>query len=155
MKNMPLYTHAGFTLLEVLIAMVIFSIGILGVSAMQLTAIGGNSKANSVSKVSNYASDRIETIMSLDYADPLLNDDDNDGTSQDANADGIDDDGGNFGLDDLVNPDGHVVSADGRYDIFWNVAINHPVVDSKTIKVIVRQKGSKKIVSLETIKENS
>lgn len=154
MKKILIHNQSAFTLIEVLIAMLVFSIGILGVSAMQITAIRGNSNANDVSHASNFTSDQIETLMIVDYSDPQLADDDNDGTGQDADADGIDDDGGNFGLDDLVNPDGQVVSADGAYDIYWNVANNHPVLDSKTIKVTVRRTGRTNTMSIEIIKDN-
>ena len=130
--------QSGFTLLEVLIALVIFAVGILGVASMQISSIKGNSKGRQISEATNSGADQIEQFLSLDYYDPLLEDDDSDGTNQDANNDGIDDDGGNFGLDDLANPDGSDdLDNDGTDDIFWNIAVDHPLPDTKTIRVIV------------------
>ena len=153
--------QSGFTLLEVLIALFIFSIGILGVNAMQLTSIQGNSKANRITEASNDAADRIETFLSLGYADPLLVDGDGDGTNQDANDDGIDDNGGNFGLDDATaaTADGNIVFPDG-YNLFWNVAIGEPFFNpdpssksnTKTIRVIVDPPGTGSNVSMTYIK---
>ena len=39
----------GFTLLEVLIAVSIFSVGLLAVASMQISAIGGNRLGNELS----------------------------------------------------------------------------------------------------------
>jgi len=143
----------GFTLIELLIALVIFAVGILGVATMQTTSIKGNSKSRQISEASNIAADRIETFLSLAYNDPVFNDDDGDGTGQDADNDGDDDDGGNFGLDDLVSPDGVADSnGDGTDDIFWNVAIDYPLQNTKTIKVIVIPSGAAKNVEITYIK---
>ena len=129
----------GFTLVELLIALVVFSVGVLGVGAMQLTSITGNSKANRISQASNLAADRIETFLALDYSD--LVDVTGDGTGQDTSdpPDGLDNSGGNFGLDNatVATADGNVMSTDGNYQIFWNVAIEHPNPNTKTINVIV------------------
>lgn len=57
----------GFTLIEVLIAMVIFSIGILGVVKMQISAIQGNATAMKITEKYFLASNQIETLMSLPY----------------------------------------------------------------------------------------
>ena len=150
--------QSGFTLLEVLIALFIFSIGILGVNAMQLTSIQGNGKANRISRASSLAADRIEQILSMPYdSDTNLIDDDGDGLIDgadlkeqyvDVNANGT------AGLTDVPpNTDvGPVLSADGNYQIYWNVALDSPVTNTKTIRVIVDPPGNGPNVVMEVVK---
>ena len=167
MKIRQTTNESGFTLIELLIALVIFAVGILGVGAMQITSIKGNSKGRLISEASNLAADRIEMLLSLDYDHPALIDDDDgkdetdadsdtnggDGTNQDADNDGTDDNGGNFGLDDLTNPDGAADSdGDGVNDIFWNIAVDHPEQNTKTIKVTVYPSGTGRNVSMLIVK---
>ena len=57
----------GFTLIEVLMAMVIFAIGILGVAKMQISAIGGNANALAMTEKVSLASSHIERLMGLPY----------------------------------------------------------------------------------------
>jgi len=150
--------QSGFTLIEVLIAVAIFTIGILSVNAMQTAAIKGNSSANRITESTSWASDQIETLLGLNYSDSELDDDDGDGTGEDGNNDGIDDDGGNFGLDDTGgNADGTSVSPDGYYTIYWNVAVNYPFPDIKTVNVIIeRQDGATtRTVTMNYMKSNS
>lgn len=137
-----LHNKAGFTLIEVLIAVAVFTIGILSANVMQISSIKGNSKANRITESANWASDKIESLLVLDYEDSEIDDDDADGTNQDGNGDGVDDDGGNFGLDDIVSPDGSVNSLDGIYKIYWNVAVDCPMPNIKTIKIIVARNDS-------------
>ncbi len=61
------YKERGFTLIEVLIAVAIFSIGILGVGTMQLRSTGGNTNARIGTEASIWAQDRVETLMLLPY----------------------------------------------------------------------------------------
>ncbi|RJX28452.1 MAG: prepilin-type N-terminal cleavage/methylation domain-containing protein [Desulfurivibrio sp.] len=150
--------QSGFTLIEVLIAVAIFTIGILAVNAMQTAAIKGNSSANRITESSSWASDRIETLIGLNYSDADLDDDDGDGTGEDANNDGTDDDGGNFGLDDTgANADGTSASPDGNYTINWNVAVNYPFPDIKTVNVIIERQdgGTIRTVTMAYMKSNS
>ena len=145
----------GFTLIEILIAITIFAIGILAVASMQISSINGNADAQRITDASTIAQDQLEELMALDYNDPLLNDDDNDGTNQDANDDGIDDDGGNFGLDDTATPDGskQFQGPSGRYDIFWNIAVDEPATGNKTIRIIVtNRQGGQRPFTLDFIK---
>lgn len=151
-------SQSGFTLIEVLIAVAIFTIGILSVNAMQIAGIKGNSSANRITESTSWASDRIETLLGLDYSDTDLDDDDGDGTGEDGNNDGTDDDGGNFGLDDTgANADGTAVSPDGYYTIYWNVAVNYPFPDIKTINVIIERQdgGTMRTATMTYMKSNS
>ncbi len=137
--------EAGFTLMEILIAIAILAFGLLAVATMQAWSIKGNSQAIGITEGITLAQDKIEEFISLDYNHTDLSDTDNDGTTQDtAPDDGVDDDGGNFGLDDTVDGGGNVI-ADGselkvhgtRYDLYWNVAVDEPINNIKTIRVIV------------------
>ena len=152
----------GFTLVELLIALVIFAVGILGVGAMQLTSITGNSKANRVSEASALAADRIEQILSMVY---MPNNSNNNGIDDDGDTliDGADVDelryvdvnnNGSAGLNDApANADvGPLLSADGNYNVYWNVAVDHPIADTKTIRVIVVPTGSGSNVVMEIVK---
>ena len=60
--------NSAFTLIEVMIAMVIFAIGILGVAKMQLNAINGNAKARKYSEASAFAQEQIELLMANSFA---------------------------------------------------------------------------------------
>jgi len=140
----------GFTLLEVIIAIVIFSIGLLAVASMQMSAIKGNHFSGTLTEATNWAADQMEQLLSKDFTDPELQDTDGDGTNQDGDNDWIDDDGGNFGLDHVADPDSDGqpdndttgLQADfqetqGIYTISWNVAEDVASNDTKTVKVTV------------------
>jgi len=114
----------GFTLIEVLIAVAIFSIGILSVNVMQTTSIKGNSAANNITEATKWGVDQMEKFLAMDYANPLLFDDDNGGVYVLAN--------GSTGT-----ADGSTPSLDNTYNIYWNVTDNAPIANTKTIEVIV------------------
>ncbi len=58
----------GFTLIEVLIAMVIFSIGILAVAQMQIRALHANSDAFDQTEASMWATNQAEDILAMPFA---------------------------------------------------------------------------------------
>ena len=60
-------TSSGFTLLETLIALMVLTIGVLGMMAMQTTAIRSNAKASSMTIASNIASSQIEKFRNTPY----------------------------------------------------------------------------------------
>ncbi|MFH1154340.1 MAG: prepilin-type N-terminal cleavage/methylation domain-containing protein [Pseudomonadota bacterium] len=63
---------SGFTLIEVMIGLAIFSIGILGLTKMQISSIKGNDTAREFTEGATGATDRIEALMSLSFDDPGL-----------------------------------------------------------------------------------
>jgi type IV pilus assembly protein PilV len=159
--NIQAKNQNGFTLIELLIALVIFAVGILGMATMQLTSIKGNSKGRFISEASNLASDRIEMFLSTPYmpnncANNLI-DDDGDGLVDELDeqvSDGAGTNNGALGLIDMPpNTDvGPVPSADGNYQIYWNVAADYPVASTKTIRVIVDPPGNGPNVEMEIVK---
>jgi type IV pilus assembly protein PilV len=52
----------GFTLLEVLIGLVILSIGLLAIAGMQVTSVRGNYFSNNLTQASYVAQDRLEIL---------------------------------------------------------------------------------------------
>lgn len=115
----------GFTLLEVLIAISIFSIGILAVGTMQISAINGNASARMHTEAATWAADRVERLMALPYNHP--------------------------DLDAANNP--HSVPPEGVYGIEWNVT-DHVVNNFKEISITVNRagRGGQQSISLNFIK---
>lgn len=62
----------GFTLIEVLIAMAIFAIGILAVTSMQMRSINLNASARMQTEATTLAADWMERLLSLPYEDAWL-----------------------------------------------------------------------------------
>jgi len=114
----------GFTLIEVLIAISILTFGILAVAAMQVSAISGNHFASNVTGGTTWAQDKVEYLMSLPYN----------------HAD--------------LQAGGHPPETHGIYTLYWNVAINDPINNTKTIGISVTwvDKGITKSISLDYIK---
>ena len=146
----------GFTLIEILIAIAILALGLLAVATMQIRAIKTNAIASSISQGLTLGQAKVEELMNLSYSHSDLDDDGggvSNGTGQDVDDDGVDDDGGNFGLDDTTGADG-LDANNGRYTIYWNIAVDEPVISSKTIRVIVTwtEKGRNKNIKLDFVK---
>lgn len=139
----------GFTLIEVLIAIFLLTIGILAAGSMQISSLGGNSLANRVTEASTWAGDTIETLMARPY-DQIT-----------THTDLLDDNGnGVAGLNDTdtlgsLADGGPIVHGD--FTVFWNVADNDPIINCKHIRVIVRRsdKGFMKNVAVDYIKVRS
>lgn len=108
----------GFTLIEVMIAMAVFAIGILAIFSMQVTATNGNALARQ--KTENYtcATDKAEELLALDYNHADLDPDLNPHTAA-KDSDGIDNDGdGLIDADDVDGEDDGYVSL--RWEVFEN-----------------------------------
>jgi prepilin-type N-terminal cleavage/methylation domain-containing protein len=62
----------GFSLIEVMIALAIFSIGLLAIFSMHISSIKGNASARGITENVTVAAAKIEQLMSLDYYDIAL-----------------------------------------------------------------------------------
>lgn len=121
----------GFSLLEVLISIVIFTIALLGVTVMLLNTIKGNAVSLHLTSATQLASKQIEEFMLTRYSD--LRDIDKDG------KDGLDD--RDTLSADLSNLDVEAGGIGKHYDIYANVVEDWPVENTKTIRVIVAWKN--------------
>ena len=92
-KFKPLSDLHGFTFVELLVVLAIFTIAVLAVAAMQVTSISTNASARMSSEASALAANQVEALMALPY-------DDDD-------------------LDPDLNPDHHFT--DGAYTVNWKV----------------------------------
>jgi prepilin-type N-terminal cleavage/methylation domain-containing protein len=155
MKKMIVEDRGGFTLIEALTAIVILTIGVFSLYSMQITAIDGNAKAARITYGTGWTTDQIENMIGTPFDD--LEDVDGDGTNKDTNTppNGVDNSGENFGLNDVGgDADGSLISPDGFYTIFWNVAVDHPMPDLKSIRLIVQyqDKGEDRSITMDYIK---
>ena len=120
----------GFSLIEVIIAIGILSVGILGVATMQATSIRGNAFADDITQATTWGSDRVEKLVCLQWDSALLQDSDGDGVN------GLND----IGFDNDINTQGdsdQPLIQQGVYTIQWNVADDDLIADTKTVHVIV------------------
>jgi len=126
-KDRPvLRTAQGFSIIEVLITIVIFSIGFLAMNSLQIASVNSNSSSQRLSTLSSWTADRIEQLLGMDYDTELV---------ESGVADGA------AGLDDVGAgvADGFDTSPDGAIELSWNIADDEPMAGTKTIRIIVRK----------------
>ena len=73
----------GFTLMEILIALSIFSVGILAVAAMQIRSMQANNLAGNITESTTWAQDNMEKLISSSWTDSDLAEGTQDETAQD------------------------------------------------------------------------
>ena len=167
----------GFSLIEVLLGITIFMIGMLGVTALNISSLKSNTFSGNLSEATLIAATKIEELMAQDFDDIV--DTDGDGVGQDdfdkddpTSDDGIDDDDdaattndidgiSNFGLDDIGADADHEegpLGKNGIYTVYWNVAENEPISlplqRTKIINVIVEWyvKDEPRRISMDVIR---
>ena len=113
---------AGFTIIEVVIAISILAVGLLGVAAMQTSAIQVNSAAGQMTTRINWAQDRMEELKAMPFSDPWL--------EAAGNPPGVDSAGNT-----------HEQTTSDGYAVRWDVDEGEPVLNTKRIVVTVTGKG--------------
>ena len=174
-KNMveispPVRWHdpAGFTLIEVMIAMVVLVVGVFALQQMQIASIQGNSSAQMLTAGSTWAADRTEQLINTpDYTDPMINDADGDGLAglNDTEVNGIvtadfvasQNDTG-LAVVDVITGSGQALPTTNAtpYFVYWNVASNSAVANSRIIRVITvwTDRGQIKNTVVEYVRPN-
>ncbi len=99
----------GFTIVEVMMALSILVIGILGIAVLQVSSINSNASAKGSTEGYTWAMDRVENLMNLPYDHPDLN----------------------------VGSNGPIISPDNAYEIKWTVAESAVIQRTKNIHVVV------------------
>jgi len=66
-NSLPRQGERGFTLIEVVIALTVFSIGLLAASLMQSAAIKGNKSSSAISQSSNWVAGKMEEVLTVPY----------------------------------------------------------------------------------------
>jgi type IV pilus assembly protein PilV len=114
----------GFTLLELLVVVSVFSIGLLALASLQLTTIRAEAPASDKSEGSILAETYMGKLLVLPYSDSALS-------------------AGTHRLP--KTPDG--------YAVMWQVSEHHPVKNTKTIdlKVTWTEGGKKKAVAMRRV----
>lgn len=67
--------ESGFSLIEVMVALVVLLVGMLGVMSMQYYAVGGNKSSRELRVATNTTGDLIEVLKATDYASITANTD--------------------------------------------------------------------------------
>jgi len=62
----------GFTLIEVMIAIAVLTIGLLAIGSVQISAINGNNTGKMTSQAATFAADQLERLLALDFDDTQL-----------------------------------------------------------------------------------
>jgi len=147
MAGLPAGFVAGFTLIEVLIAIVILTVGLLAVGTMQISAIRGNFMGGNTSIALSLASEKMEDLLNSDFNDPpgvnKLKDrisSNNTSLSSTTNVD----------WEENISEEG-LVGTGAFYRRIWNIA-DQSSPTTKNVMVMVTWENNKHRVSIASIK---
>ncbi len=122
--------HKAFSLLEVLVAIVVLSVGLMATAKMQITAIRGNYISEKTSGALHLAEQKMEELLGMAWMDANLA---NNNRGNDSKLTGIE----NPDHEELeVQVNGQI--GGGPFHRVWNVTdTSSPISNTKTICVIV------------------
>lgn len=129
----------GFSLVEVLIAIALFTTGGLAAAGMVSSAVKSHELSRTYTNMTCLASGRMEEFMATPFEQLIDADDDG--------AAGLEDLGGQADGQELMD----------SYQLSWNVANDSPIKNTTTVRVIVEtlqpmHGGTKRMVKLSALK---
>ena len=62
----------GFTLIEVMVAVLLLALGLMALASVQITAVTINARANGMTRLATMAQERLEALLALPYNHPHL-----------------------------------------------------------------------------------
>jgi len=134
MSTFRLGGQAGFSLIEVLIAVVVLAVGLLAIGLLQIGAMKGNSSAILRTNAVGIAQSYMDDLRSRSLDDEFL-------TDYGDNGGGLDDGKAMSGSAPAPGNADHTagtVSINGQdYAVFWNVEGDAPFEDAKTVRLFV------------------
>lgn len=116
----------GFTLLEIMVALTIFAVGLLGVAGLQLQSISYNSGSNTRTVATSIAQGALEEILAQDETAAVFQAD---------NADMV------WDLDPASAATTRTVPAGGTYSALWSVIADDPVPRMSRVRVTIAGAG--------------
>jgi type IV pilus assembly protein PilV len=121
----------GWTLIEILVAIVVLTVGLLAVGTMQISAIRGNFMGGNTSIALTLASQKMEDLFNRDYDDADLA----------------------AGVHEENVSDSGVFDAGGFYRRTWDIAdMANPWPDMKEITVVVTWENDRHRVNLRSMR---
>lgn len=149
MAKSVLKNNTGFTLVEVMVAIVVLTIGILGAGAMQISVLNDNAGSYNMTEATALALDQVEDIMTWDYTDARLT------VDNDTPYTRIGTGAGNLQMRAIPTNGDFIAATSENYIVYLDITDNIPVAtDSKTIRVDVvwSEGGNLQTVSMNFIK---
>ena len=140
-----LRTQTGFSLIEVLLGITIFMIGMLGVTALNISSLKSNTFSGNMSEAVIIAGDKLEELMAVDFGHEYLTA----GNHIEDKIGDFDPDDNHPIPDDVPDP----LGKNGIYTVSWNVVDDEPLPEeTKTVIVTVEwyMKDVKRSMSMST-----
>lgn len=125
----------GFTLVELMIALVVLAIGILALIQMQVAAMNGNRSANQMTTAMTLAQDKIEQLKRFALTDAALTDSDT-GNNADLTSTAVLEHADTADVNHLLDERGGTTGLK-RYYRCWNIADDTPTEGAKAVVVFV------------------
>ncbi|MEO0129014.1 MAG: prepilin-type N-terminal cleavage/methylation domain-containing protein [candidate division WOR-3 bacterium] len=123
----------GFTLVEILVAIVILVLGVLAASQLTIISMRTNQKVKEGREAREIITRGMEVLKSVYISDPLVS----------PTCDSLHlNDTTLANLADSTNVVGRAIGKT-TYRVFWNVADNYPTNGARTIRMIINNKGKR------------